>query len=579
MKWAQDQKDPLSLTISLICLPRKNVGMFFYNMVCRWLIPGKNLDIALSFSTNFKQDGREYTVSELVLSLECVQDLECAKRNLPFLEREILIGAKSFYHARRILEMKGLTLDDKTALIQEKVASFVRRFPKMFDYDIFNEMQSFLVSSKETFKGARQPAEISRIICTLYRFRKMLEQRIAQMEAKRHLCLKLKRAYLHTPFGSKEVLSIFIGLNFLNEHELFEERHVLSALSHFIPGIRSIPGSYYSIEDRNEQIHALYLEVEKESGSLFSPSEFSLLSRDLMAEVRKRIEQLVPPIFMPRNEEEVMRNILILSQQLKYLRDIPQMIISFDEQTDTELSFTVVIVRLLQPECTPITELFQSSPLAHNISFDRVKIVGRLRRKIPKEAAVFRVRLASENFMREDYSVDLFRARLHLVKKIEEIVGEVRDYNGGMISKQSENFLLLKKQMGRVASKHALLLQNFFHSIFPVQLSTTLDPHLLRILFSLLLETLRNPKESVTLKSKKASDFLFVMVKFQDFSLKQKIFNQLERLKLPSNELLTVQMQIFDSFYLGFIYLNPEKGKQRSFLEIIPEALSVPLRN
>lgn len=533
MSWTQSDSD--SLTLTLICHPRKNVGMFFYNMVGRWLIPGKNLDISLSFSSNFVQGKKDYTISELVLHLDNIQDLECARRNLPFLEREILIGAESFYHARKILEMKGLNLDDKTSLVQERIASLVRRFPRVFDYDIFTEMQHFLVASKSNFKSEHQPSEISRIICTLYHFRKTIEQRIG---SKRHICLKLKRTTLHAAFGPKEVISIFIGLNFLNEHELFEERHLLSALSHFSP----VPGSYY--KERHEGIQTIYLEIE-------TSADLSQLQQGLSSEIQNRIEQLVPPIFMPRNEEEVMRNILILSQQLKYIRDIPQMIISFDEQTDTELSFTVILVRLVHPNSPPITELFQND----RFSFDRVKVVGQLRRKIPKEASVIRVRLSSEQFMREDYSVDLYAARIHLVKEIEAIFGQVRDYNGGMISKQSENFLRLKKLLGKAANKHALLLQNFFHAIFPVHYSTTLDPQMFRILFSLLLEA--QMSEGPMLKTKKANDFLFGILKVQEFSLKD---------KLPSKDLLTVQMQIHDFFYFGFILLSPDQAFQKSFL-------------
>ena len=81
---------------------------------------------------------------------------------------------------------------------------------------------------------------------------------------------------------------------------------------------------------------------------------------------------------------------------------------------------------------------------------DRVKVVGKLRRKVPKEVAVVRVRLPSEKFLREDYSVDLFKARQHLVKEMEQILGEVRDYNGGMIAKQSENFARLKKLLQEI---------------------------------------------------------------------------------------------------------------------------------
>ena len=58
----------------------------------------------------------------------------------------------------------------------------------------------------------------------------------------------------------------------------------------------------------------------------------------------------MPPVFMPRNEEEIMRNIVSLSDQIKYLRDIPQVFITFDEQTTANLFFTIIMVRLLKGE-------------------------------------------------------------------------------------------------------------------------------------------------------------------------------------------------------------------------------------
>ena len=562
--------------VSLILLStyRQNVGKFFYDMVSRWLIPGKQVNVALHFSVDLPSESRECTLSELVLTFSTAEELEQARRNFAFLEREILMGVSSYYHAMKILEMKGLTLDDKTSLIQDKMGQMIRRFPGHFDYDLFHDMQQFLVSSKQSFKAAHKPEQISRVIWALYRFRKILKTQIASSPGKRHLTLRCKRSTVDTPFGGKEVLSIFLGFNFLKEHELFEERHFLSALSHCVPGVRTLADTYFSHEEEEEGIHTFYLEVEKENSRPFTQEEIAQIEKGLPDEIKSRIEQLVQPIFMPRNEEEVMRNILTLSHQLKYLRDIPQMVISFDEQTDAELSFTVVLVRVIHANSPTIQELFQhNSPFA-SLSIDRVKLVGRLRRKYPKEAAVLRVRLPSNDFLRKDYSVDLFKARLYLVKKMHAILGEVRDYNGGMIAKQSENFFHLKQELGSLAPKNPLLLQNFFHAIFPVHLSTTLDPKLLKELFCMLLEAIENPKESVTLRSKKASDHLFVMTKFQDFSWKQKIFSRIEGLQLASNSLLTVQLQVFDSFYLGFLYKAPEPDQQQAFLEAIPEALS-----
>lgn len=113
------------------------------------------------------------------------------------------------------------------------MARLVSRFPRYFDYDIFTQMQRFMVVSKGGFKAIRQPSEMARMVFTLYRFRKDIEGKIASLPTKRYLNIKLKRTWLHTPFGVKEVLSVFLGMNFIKERELFEERHLLSAISQF----------------------------------------------------------------------------------------------------------------------------------------------------------------------------------------------------------------------------------------------------------------------------------------------------------------------------------------------------------
>lgn len=557
--------DVNTISISLISDYRKGIEKFFHDMITKWLIPGKYLEPFSYFFT--RHEG--YALAQIVLELDNPQDFAWAKQNISFLKREILTGAHSFYHAKKILELKGLTLDEKTSFVQEKITGLLNRFPAYFDYDIFAEMQQLLIRTKEDFKAIRRPAEISRIIFVLYQFRKSLERKIVKNRARRHFCLKVKKTLLQTPFGLKEILSIFIGFNLLKEHEIFEERHFLAALRRFIPNASSIAGSYFSFDE--DKLHRFYLEIEKDDQTPFVLSEIKELEKGLPGEIRGRVEQLVPPIFMPRNEEEVMRNILILSKQLKFIRDIPQMIISFDEQDDKELSFSVVLVRIMQAHIRPIRELLEESSLANHAAIDRIKIVGTIRRKYPKEAVVMRVRLPTHPFLREDFSVDLFRTRLHLASELQGVLGEVRDYNGGMISKQNENFDALVKELGALAEKHSLLLQNFFHSIFPVQLSTTCDPILLKILFEMFLELIEFSKESFILRTKKASDSLFVFIKFQNIDLKQKLLNQIEQLEFSSSDLLTAQMQIFDSFYLGLILLHPEEEIGKKFLKLFAD--------
>ena len=58
MIWSQER-------VSLVCPYRKGAAKFFYDMVTRWLIPGKQLDATLSFAMHYQ----EYLVAEIVLQL------------------------------------------------------------------------------------------------------------------------------------------------------------------------------------------------------------------------------------------------------------------------------------------------------------------------------------------------------------------------------------------------------------------------------------------------------------------------------------------------------------------------------
>ena len=87
---------------------------------------------------------------------------------------------------------------------------------------------------------------------------------------------------------------------------------------------------------------------------------------------------------MPPNEEEVMRHVITLTGQLKFSRDLPQVILSFYEQTDKKLYFTVILVRILLPTAPLVTEWVQK--LNHlSPRIERVKKVGMLRKNISRK--------------------------------------------------------------------------------------------------------------------------------------------------------------------------------------------------
>lgn len=575
-KWSEWEGSSHTISLFLLTRHRHNAAKFFYEMISRWLLPGYRLNISCFFATDFmfpEISSEIYILSEVVISLESVQDLERVRSYLPLLESEIKFGLISVYHANRILEIKGLSADEKTSLIQERIASLLEKRPKDFDSDIFTQMQHFLVMCGEEFKTARSYEHMSRIIYVFYFFHKTLRSKVETNSEQRFVLVKLSKTLLHFPLGVKKVLCVFIGLNFLNDNEMFEQRHLVRVLKSLVSMTRPIEDSYFSSSLKEEKIQILYLEVEKSDSEDFSLQEMRWLKLQLQDEVRSGVEKLKRPVFMPRNEEEIMRNIITLSKQLQYPKDMPQVIISFDEQTELELSFTIILVRILNGSVPSIHEFFEMSSSRVKFIPDRVKKIGTLRKKYVKEATVFRVIIPALDFIRPDHSIDLFKARQEVLTKLQQIVGEVRDYNGGMIAKQHEQFLTLKSLFPSIEQREDLLLENLFHSIFPVELRSVLNPLLIKTFFIMLLALIEK-KDEGDLRTIE-TDAIFCVFFYQDPAVKQNIMENIEKLHLSSFQLITISLRVFEAVYFGYILRETDQEIRNRFLMTLERALDI----
>lgn len=492
VSWSELTKAPCALSVLMLCKYRLNACNFFYDMVSRWLLPQKRVNVDLFFASDVRLPHLSedlLSVAEIVVHLKSAQDVEEVKRNIHAIETEIRLGVVSNYHARRILEFKGLSADGKTAMIQEKIGSLIQSHSKDFDQGIFSQMQHFLVCVREDFKNWRDYHHISRIISNLHSLRKFIKQNAEAHPNKRHLIFKFLKAKL-TPPGQREraVLGVLAGLNFLQEHEVFETHHLMSAIQKNLPSVQLVDGSPF-VDKGEKTLQTLYLEIEKRDHSDFTLEEIQLLKISLPDQVKGCVELLTHPIFMPRNEEEVLRNIMALSRQLRFVGDLPQIIISFDEQKGLDLCFTVILVRVIGENEPSLQQLFTSKNAQLQYIADRVRRVGHLRRKYVKEATVFRTVIPSKDFLRADHSVDLYKAREFVLAEVSRALGEVRDYNGGMIYKLTESLNALKSAMGKSADP--ILLEKFFYAIVPIEMRTSLETEPLKQFFLTLLQAIK----------------------------------------------------------------------------------------
>lgn len=569
---------PCDVSFLMLSQHRHNAFKFFYEIISRWLIPGHPLNAFAFFAIDFRlpEVGEEvYTLVEIAVHVSSHQEMLKIQRNWPGTELELNLGIKSAYHARRILEIKGLSADEKTALIQEHSAYLMRRRPEDFQQDLISEMQHMLVTLKDDFKAQRSYRHLSRIIAVQYLFRQALRKAVKEMPNRRHLSLKLIKARIGE--GQTAVLGVLVVVNFIRDHEVFEEQHLLKAISNYIPSVKGVTGSFFTHTGHSHGIATLYMEIEKTDGGDFNGEEIRRLRRELPSDLKDRIQHLIHPTFMPQNEEEIMRNMLSLAGQLRFLRDIPQVMISFDEQTAAEVSFMVIYVRVQKEDSLPISQFFEQSPISVHYIHDRSKIVGYLRKRYPKEASVFRIRLPKEDYLRRDHTLDLQKARQVVADQVQSVLGEFRDFNGGMISKQNELFCSVHNLLADVGKANEFLLENFFYSITPVVARSILEPRTLKNLFLMLLEALEESffrAERSFLKVKEEPETLYVMIKITDAKVKEEVGGNLEPLNISSMDLARTFVTVYDNPYLGYIYSSEDPLKRQLFIDAIQQVIS-----
>jgi hypothetical protein len=542
------------------------VERFFTEILSRWLLPGQNLTPHFSLHSIFSLSQsplEQLSFCEMRFLLQEQQDFESIRRSFSQVLPEIRLGAVSPYQAHKILERRGLFSSDKNSLIQERVASLIHKRPEDFDYDVFGQMQHFFLSSAEGFKQVREHPHLSRIVYVFYLFRRRLKRVTEKAPDKRHVSFKVSQVRLHQSFGLQRVLGIFVGINFLKKHELFEEHHLEKAIQEYIPDAQVVEGSLFVYLHKEERLQIIYLEIHKACGRQFSALEVQILRKRFPYALEHQVEKLMPALFMPRNEEEVMKNVIRLSQELKYLKDIPQVMISFEEQTDFELSFTIVLLRVLFDNEPSIGTLFKQKALSYSFIEDRVKQVGFMRGKYPKEATVFRLKLPKVLYMRGDHTVDLLKARQAVVEALLLTVGEFRDYNGGMIAKQAENLKAFKTLL--TASRSQVELESFFHSIYPVEIRSVVDP--------LLLKSLYEEWQAILLQEESSSfDFSFsqekegmiFMTRFAEEEIKPSLSAAIKGLNLSSSQWILFSSKNGPYHYQGYLLLGGarEKGEQ-----------------
>ena len=92
----------LKASVFFVCPKTQGAGKFIYDMISRWLIPGKTVSIALFFVTDFDWEG-QWTAGELAFVLRDLKEVADAKRGFKFMQKELEMGLSSPFFAERVV--------------------------------------------------------------------------------------------------------------------------------------------------------------------------------------------------------------------------------------------------------------------------------------------------------------------------------------------------------------------------------------------------------------------------------------------------------------------------------------------
>ena len=165
--------------------------------------------------------------------------------------------------------------------------------------------------------------------------------------------------------------------------------------------------------------------------------------------------------------------------------------------------------------------------------------------------------------------MDLFKARQSIVQELQRLLGEFRDYNGGMIAKQHEQFIALKGLLSQIDKNEELLLENFFHSIFPIEHRCIFNPLFLKDLFLMFLEAVQKRDEEgsdAAIYQENSHSCCYFLISYDDNFLKEQVVGCVTAFQIPSSQLLSVSLEHLGVSYLGYIYFEENVEQRDRFL-------------
>lgn len=467
-------------------------------------------------------------------------------------------------------ESTAVTLHYSFYHVIEKVKKWLAKFPQSIDPSIMNDLYLVYLLAQKKYLDHRNFSHLHRLVLSIHLMQKKLLNSSIFFSKLRHIEVRWFNALLNFPFSNPPVLGCLIGYNCLKKYELLDEENIILILQKSLPELRLVKESIYHHQSQHKNLKMFYFEVEKKDGVPFTLKERILLKNTIEEKVKNSIQTLFPENFIANNEEEIYKTILMLSQQIQYLHDLPQVSINLDQLTTNEVIFQVTIVYISPFHRFSLKDCFFSGKFVS----DRVLTVKQMGDH-PVEAHLFRVHLPRDtNLLKADSSLDFYTARQQVANNIKMSIGAFRDHNGGIIVKQQELLQNFKDNFPKITKFEPDVLEAFFFTLMPLEKQATLDLEVLSKLFNQFLDSRNHEltqKIPYIFKVLSDNDQTFVLIQ-ANIAFKKALMDFLNEQNFKTDIAYNI-IETKDNIFLNFVFLQGSEIDLDASIQIFKQLL------
>lgn len=471
------------------------------------------------------------------------------------------------------------SIEKKIETLKHTLTRLCICFNKVETFEVHKELERLLFTLDTDFLEQRSAFQLAKLLyCIAF-----LHQRFFRSAMFTSLDkipnFRIFRSELSFTFGTKKVISI-LGHAYLKDcYEIFHEEHLMLMIQKIFPETEIVKNSLYFFQHPKTNLKTLYFEMYLKSGACFTSTQFLRLKKFLKDEAKHCIESTTPKLFILRNEEEILKNLAILKNQIQEIDDLPQIMISFERQSVKTATFNILCARPLNPSQSSLEHILRLLNQEKQLKsyLDRKETFRFSKNGSSIEICVFRLELNKDlSILTKDFSLNVYKARERICTFLKNIFGTFRDYNGGILEKQKENLLEFKTCFDLEHFQDIDLVETFFYSLTPFEAQAFLSKEVLFDLFTLLLKARQMSLSKASdffFEIKEKENFTFFMIRVADDTIQPQIEALISSLALDE-KIVSVSFNQDSEAFLGFILQKVSTTTTQYLYNLILEELN-----